>query len=208
MHDSTAPRSGYQAAGQRDYRAVVTTGLRLEVAHAVLYVHDVERMIGFYTQTLGFEVTDRGPLGPAGGGTEIVFLSQTARHHHQLAFVTGRETPERSNNVHHVAFRSAGGLDDLKALKKVLEADPEVKGIMPLTHGNAWSVYFRDPESNGVEVFIDTPWHVSQPQGEPLDLDKSNEEIRDMTLARFSEESGFGPIDDFYARRAEHIDQR
>jgi catechol 2,3-dioxygenase len=185
----------------------VTTGLQLEVAHAVLYVHDVERMIDFYTRTLGFEVTDRGPLGP-GGGAEIVFLSQTARHHHQLAFVTGREKPERSNNVHHVAFRSAGSLDDLKALKKALEADADVGGIMPLTHGNAWSVYFRDPEFNGVEVFIDTPWHVRQPQGEPLDLDKSNDEIREATLARFSEEPEFGAIDDFYRRRAEHIDQR
>ena len=87
----------------------MASGLQLEVAHAVLHVHDVERMIDFYTQTLGFEVTDRGPLGPA-GGAEIVFLSQTARHHHQLAFVTGRGTPDPSNNLHHVAFRSAGGL--------------------------------------------------------------------------------------------------
>ena len=76
---------------------------------------------------------------------------------------------------------------------------------MPLTHGNAWSVYFRDPEFNGVEVFIDTPWHVRQPQGEPLDLDKSNDEIVEMTRARFSAEPGFGPIDDFYRRRAEHL---
>src|SRR4051812_35062855 len=106
-------------------------------------------MINFYTQTLGFEVTDRGPLGRAPGANEIVFLSQTARHHHQVAFVTGRDKPDRSNSVHHVAFRSAGSLDDLKALKKTLEADEQISGIMPLTHGNAWSVYFRDPENNG-----------------------------------------------------------
>ena len=29
------------------------TGLRLEVAHNVLYVHDTDRMIGFYTDVLG-----------------------------------------------------------------------------------------------------------------------------------------------------------
>src|ERR1044071_1346118 len=102
-------------------------------------------MIDFYSNTLGFGVTDRGPLGDA----EIVFLSQVANHHHQVAFITGRDAPQPSNNVHHVAFRSAGTLDDLKALKKVLEADPEVTEIIPLTHGNAWSVYFRDPEFNG-----------------------------------------------------------
>ena len=176
----------------------VTTELRLEVAHAVLYVHDVERMIDFYTNTLGFEVTDRGPLGRG----EIVFLSQIANHHHQVAFITGREKPEASNNVHHVAFRSRGTLDDLKALKKTLEADVRVTEIMPLTHGNAWSVYFRDPEFNGVEVFIDTPWHVRQPQGQPLDLDKSNDEIVEATRAHFSKEPEFGSIDDFYSRRA------
>jgi catechol 2,3-dioxygenase len=184
----------------------VATGLQLEVAHAVLYVHDVENMIDFYTQVLGFEVTDRGPLGP--DGTEIVFLSQTARHHHQVAFVTGRDQPERSNSVHHVAFRSAGDLDDLKALKSTLEADERVSGIMPLTHGNAWSVYFRDPERNGVEIFIDTPWHVSQPQGEPLDLDRPNDEIVEATRARFAGEAAFGSIEDFYRLRAEHLEQR
>jgi catechol 2,3-dioxygenase len=182
----------------------VTTGLQLEVAHAVLFVHDVERMIDFYTDTLGFEVTDRGSLGRG----EIVFLSQAANHHHQLAFVTGRDKPDPSNNLHHVAFRSAGTLDDLKALKQALEGDGAVTGIRPLTHGNAWSVYFRDPEFNGVEVFIDTPWHVRQPQGEPLDLDQSNDEIVEMTRARFEAEPGFGSIDDFYRERAEHLSQR
>jgi catechol-2,3-dioxygenase len=177
-------------------------GLRLEVAHAVLYVHNVEDMIEFYTDTLGFEVTDRGPLGPA----EIVFLSQGGDHH-QVALVTGRGAPDPSNNMHHVAFRSSGTLDDLKSLKKTLEADSRVTQIVPLCHGNAWSVYFRDPEFNGVEVFIDTPWHVRQPQGVPLDLDKSNDEIVEATRSHFSTEPEFGPIEDFYRRRAEHLTQ-
>ena len=181
----------------------MATGLRLEAAHAVLYVHDVADMIDFYTNVLGFEVTDRGPF-IAG---EIVFLSQIANHHHQVAFITGREKPDPSNSVHHVAYRSAGTLDDLRALKKELAADARVTQIMPLTHGNAWSVYFRDPEFNGVEVFIDTPWHVRQPQGELLDLDKSNDEIIEATRAHFANEPEFGPIDEFYKARAEHLAQ-
>lgn len=181
----------------------MATGLRLEAAHAVLYVHDVADMIDFYTNTLGFEVTDRGPFTTG----EIVFLSQIANHHHQVAFITGREKPDPSNSVHHMAYRSAGTLDDLRALKKELAADSRVTQIMPLTHGNAWSVYFRDPEFNGLEVFIDTPWHVRQPQGEPLDLDKSNEEIVEATRAHFSDEPEFGPIEEFYKARAQHIAQ-
>jgi catechol 2,3-dioxygenase len=186
------------------YDSLMATELQLEVAHAVLYVHDVEDMIEFYTSTLGFEVTDRGPFSHG----EIVFLSQSATDHHQVAFITGRDQPDPSNSVHHVAFRSGGTLDELKSLKKVLDADERVTQIMPLTHGNAWSVYFRDPEFNGVEVFIDTPWHVRQPQGEPLDLDKSNDEIIEATRAHFSTEPEFGSIEEFYARRAEHLDRR
>src|SRR3954471_11613043 len=119
-------------ASARRVRFTMASGLRLEVAHAVLYVHDVEKMIGFYSQTLGFEVTDRGPLG----GDEIVFMSQNADDHHQVAFITGRSVPDPSNSVPHVAFRSSGTLDDLKALKKDLEGDAEVTQIMPLCHGN------------------------------------------------------------------------
>ena len=183
---------------------LMATDLRLEVAHAVLYVHDVEQMIDFYTNVLGFEVTDRGALGP----TEIVFLSQSAADHHQVAMVAGREQPDASNNMHHVAFRSAGTLDDLRALHAALAADERVTQIMPMTHGNAWSVYFRDPEMNGVEVFIDTPWHVRQPQGGPLDLTQSNDQIVEATRARFATEPEFGPMAEFVSRRAQHLAQR
>jgi catechol-2,3-dioxygenase len=176
------------------------------VANTVLLVQDVERMIAFYRATLGFEVADRGPLG----GEEIVFLSQIANHHHhhQVAFITGRDAPERSNNTHHTAYRSAATLDDLKALLARLEAHPEVRTITPLTHGNAWSIYFEDPERNGVEVFIDTPWHVRQPQGKPLDLSKDNDEIMATTRAAFTNEPEFGDLASYYRRRAEHLAQR
>ena len=178
--------------------------LNLEVAHAVLYVDDLERLIGFYRDVLGFEVTDRGPLGRS-PGAEIVFLSQTAKAHHQLALVSGRTDDRPSPNLHHVAFRSSGTLEDLKALHQTLKATDGVSRIMPLTHGNAWSVYFADPEGNGVEVFIDSPWHVAQPQGLPLDLEREAAEIEAWTRAEYQDKPEFGPIDEFYAARAERL---
>jgi catechol 2,3-dioxygenase len=183
----------------------MASALRLEVAHTVIYVHDADKMTDFYGGVLGFEVTDRGPLVGPFGSEQIIFLSQTANHHHQVAFITGRATPEPSNNTHHVAFRSQGTLDDLRALHGVLDAHDEVTQIMPLTHGNAWSVYFRDPEFNGVEVFLDTPWHVQQPQGEPLDLSKSNDEIVAYTIDKFQDQPEFGDIQAFYRQRAERL---
>ena len=181
--------------------------LNHETAHAVLQVADVEALIEFYTDVIGFEVTDRGLLGP-GSDREIVFLSQTARHHHQVAFIDGRAETGPSNNLNHVAFRSSGTLDDLRDLEERLREHPEVRGIRPLTHGNAWSVYFADPEGNGIEIFIDSPWHVPQPQGKPLDLSKSNEEIVAETEAAFAAEHELSPLEDFYAGRAERLGQR
>jgi catechol-2,3-dioxygenase len=178
--------------------------LGLEVAHAVIYVADPDLMIDFYTRVLGFEVTDRGPLRSA-DGPEIIFLSQVANHHHQVAFITGRDQTGKSRSVNHVAFRSSGTLDDLRALRDTLADDPGVSDILPLSHGNAWSVYFSDPEGNGVEVFIDTPWHVAQPQGKPLDLDLPNEEIEAWTEREFGTEPEFGSIEEFYARRAAYL---
>lgn len=181
-------------------------GLQLEVAHTVLYVRDVERMIGFYERVLGFEVTDRGPLRP--DGPEIVFLSQTARAHHQLALVTGRSEGGPGADLHHIAYRTTGTLDDLKALHEELKAEPDVTGIRPRTHGNAWSVYFADPEGNGVEIFLDTPWHVAQPCGLPLDLDRPTDELIDWTRQVASDMAEFDSIEAFYARRAEHLARR
>ena len=37
--------------------------MQLSWSHAVLYVSDEPKMLDFYTKVLGFEVTDRGPLG-------------------------------------------------------------------------------------------------------------------------------------------------
>lgn len=168
--------------------------MRLRWSHAVVYVHDLEAMLDFYTDVLGFEVTDRGPLR----GSEIVFLSQVDTDHHQLAFVPTRTDPARSNNVDHFAFR----VDDLADVRDVharLVEHHAVADITPLTHGNAWSVYFRDPEENGIEIFCDSPFHVQQPQLRPWDLAMDEDELLEQTKEQFGSEPGFGPIDDYYA---------
>ena len=180
--------------------------MTLRWSHAVMYVRDLDEMLDFYTNVLGFEVTDRGSIGPD-GGPEIVFMSQVETDHHQLAFLPVRQGEEPPNTVNHFAFRTES-LADVRAVDEAIRKDERVTEVRPITHGNAWSVYFRDPEGNGIEVFCDTPWHVRQPQAKPLDLTKSDEELRDWTQSEFEKEPGFGPIDVFYAERAERLRQR
>lgn len=173
--------------------------MQLRWSHAVVYVRDLDNMLDFYTGVLGFQITDRGPLGSA-DGPELVFMSQVDTDHHQLAFLGVRKDEEVSNSVHHFAFR-VDSLDDVKGLHEKLIADGRGSDLNPLTHGNAWSIYFADPEGNGIEVFCDSPWHVSQPQVRPWDISAPNRDVVASTRAAFEKEDGFGPIAEFYAVR-------
>ena len=38
--------------------------MMLRWSHAVIYVRDLEKMVEFYCDVLGFEVADRGPVDP------------------------------------------------------------------------------------------------------------------------------------------------
>ncbi|MFQ5636195.1 MAG: FkbM family methyltransferase [Gammaproteobacteria bacterium] len=62
------------------------------------------------------------------------------------------------------------------------------------THGNAWSVYFNDPEDNRIEIYVHTPWHVPQPHVHPFDISLSNEEIMAQTEAHCRADPGFMPV--------------
>ena len=60
-----------------------------------------------------------------------------------------------------------------------------------VSHGNAWSLYFTDPEGNGVECLVDTPFHVRQPQGKPTDLDLDDAALLKKTEEDFGQEPEF-----------------
>ncbi len=155
-------------------------------------------MVAFYCEVLGFEVADRGPLGP--DGPEIVFLSGSSSDHHQIAFAPVRG-PEDATSLEHNAFR-VDGLADVREMLERVNADARVKNVAPLTHGNAISVYFADPEGNGIEVFCDTPWHVQQPQMRGWDPAQSDEEVLAAVEAGFRDEPGFMPMERYRAERA------
>ena len=81
--------------------------------------------------------------------------------------------------------------------------DPTTRQIVGRQfHGNAISVYFQDPEGNGIEIFCDTPWHVPQPQVRPWDPSKSDEEVLASVEADFRDAPGFMPMEHYRAERA------
>ena len=72
-----------------------------------------------------------------------------------------------------------------------------------LNHGNALSIYCMDPEDNTVEVYLDTPWYVSQPHGDPLDLEDADEAIWAQTERVVRSDPSFMPAQEWAARFAQ-----
>ena len=165
------------------------------LSHVGLYVTDVPKMIDFYTKVLGFVVSDGAPDG------RITFLSRNPSDHHQVVLVRGRETELETPMVQQVSF-NVGTLGNVqKAYKKVVAAGCE--GIRPVSHGNAWSIYFDDPEGNGVEIYLDTPFHCSQPHADRLDLSKSDEEIVRWTEEVCRDDPTFTKVENWNAHMRE-----
>ena len=164
-------------------------------SHLGINVHDLARMEDFYTRVLGLLVSDRGTLA---NGPTLVFLSRDPDEHHQIVLVTGRAPDTRDNVVNQISFKLPA-LADLKAMHARVR-DAGVKEFRIVTHGNAWSIYFADPEGNRVEVFVDTPWHTRQPCAEPFDITAPTETILAETEALCRRRPDFASRSDWRAR--------
>ncbi len=166
-------------------------------SHCVLRVRDLDAMIEFYCDALGFKLADRGAVSPE---QNIAFLSGSSTDHHQLGLITGRADDDTSS-LDHNAFR-VDSVEDVQTMVNWVNNDERTGKGFPVTHGNAVSVYFKDPEGNGIEIFCDTAWHVPQPQIGFWDPSQTPEEILDKVKADFGDADGFGPIEEYQAAQA------
>ena len=159
------------------------------VSHFEIRAHDQKVMEEFYTDVLGFIVSDRGLLdrGP-NKGRELIFLSHSPHEHHQIVLIPSDVT-DQGGGIGHIAFR-CDSLDEVKRVYDKVRAlsytHPE-----PVSHGNTWSVYFRDPEGNRIEVFTQTPWHTTQPCRFDVDYDAGDDRMKEATLATAKTLPGF-----------------
>ena len=159
------------------------------VSHFEIRAHDQPAMEKFYTEVLGFIVSDRGRLtaGPA-AGRELIFLSHSPEEHHQIVLIPSDVT-DQGGGIGHVAFR----VDSLDEVRRVYD---KVRALAftrpePVSHGNTWSVYFRDPENNRIEVFTQTPWHTTQPCRFDVNYDQDDTALKATTEADAARLPGF-----------------
>ncbi len=176
--------------------------MALSWSHTVLQVKNAQTMLDFYTGMLGFQMTDEGPISD---GRHIYFLSQQADEHHQLGLVSTRTDDGPPNSLAHVAFR----VESMGELRRVIaRLEAANIGYRPTSHGTTWSVYFQDPEQNGIEIFYDTPFHVQQPQGQLWDVTLPDAELMAWTEATFKDEAEFSPRAAYVARREQELGEK
>jgi len=176
----------------------------LAFTHAGIYVTDMDRMVDFYTRVVGFAVADRGPTLQGSG--EIAFMTRDAREHHQLVLATGRPANLPFNMVNQLSFL-VDGLATLKALYRDLKREPGLEDLGPVSHGNALSAYFRDPEKNRIEFYMHTPWHVPQPHRISVDLSLPDAQLWAAVEQDVRATPGFKPREEWIAEMERKVAQ-
>lgn len=142
----------------------------IELGHTGLWVNDLARMRDFYTRMLGLTVTDEDE------DKGIVFLSSRPDvEHHEFVIQRGRTAPDGAKLTHQISWR----IDSLETLVAFHHRfrNEGVPVQQEVTHGNAYGIYFFDPEGNRNEVYVTTDRNVAQPFRKTLDLDLPLEEI-------------------------------
>jgi len=130
--------------------APISAGVR--IGHVHLKVADVERSLAFYCGVLGFELMQRF-------GREAAFVSAGGYHHH-IALNTwesagGSPPPPGTTGLYHLAILYPTRADLADALRRLQREGIRLDGAAD--HGVSESLYLRDPDENGVELYRDRP---------------------------------------------------
>jgi catechol 2,3-dioxygenase len=135
------------------------------LGHVGIYVRDLERMVAFYRDLLGMQVTKQN--WRAG----VVFLSaDPAAVDHEIALMRGRPVGEEPTLIQQISLR-VESLDDLRAFRRRLVADGyRIESVV--NHASAIGCYFFDPEGNRTEVFWVTGRPCWVPTANPIDIEQ------------------------------------
>jgi len=131
-----------------------------ELGHFGVFCTDLDLCTRFYRDVLGLTVTDEdADLGMR------FFSARPGFEHHEFQLVEGRSVGSASAGnklIQQVSFR-------VNTLPELIEfhqkfIDNDVRFDMVVTHGNAFGIYFFDPEENRCEVY----WHTGLPARQPF----------------------------------------
>lgn len=126
-----------------------------KIGHVVLKVQDLDRSVKFYTQILGFKVSDAYPDTMMPGG--MVFM-RCNPDHHGVALVGGAKKGAENAEIHHLAFEVATVDEVLRARDHLRKHNVQVDFDGRRRAGAQVAVEFRDPDNHTLEIF----WGLDQ----------------------------------------------
>jgi len=141
-----------------------------ELGHFGVFCNDLERSTVFYRDVLGLTVTDEDlKLGMR------FFSARPEFEHHEFQLVEGRITSDDTKLIQQVSFRVNHLTELIELHQKFVEND--VRFDMIVSHGNAFGIYFFDPEGNRCEVYWQTGLPARQPFLAAIDLTEPIEKL-------------------------------
>jgi len=163
-------------------RTAYVVDSRVHIGHVHLKVANIARALGFYCDVLGFEVMQRF-------GESAAFLSAGGYHHHLAVnaweSLGGSPPPAGTTGLYHTAIVYPTRAALAQVLRRVIAAGIGLDGAAD--HGVSESVYLRDPDENGVELYCDRPKELWPRTADgklamytrPLDLHKLLSELKE-----------------------------
>lgn len=143
-----------------------TTGL----GHVGIFADDFMKQRDFYSRVIGLQIADenleRG----------MCFMSSDpVSEHHEFVVMQGRQSAADTKTIQQISFK-VPTIQDMRDYKARLEQE-NITIERIVSHGNAFGMYFFDPEGNRVELYYRTGFPVPQPHGDPIDLARSDAEL-------------------------------
>ena len=106
----------------------------------------------------------------------MVFMSSDpVSEHHEFVLMKGRVTRDDAKVIQQISFKVHSIQDMREYRQRLLDDNITIERIV--SHGNAFGMYFFDPEGNRIELYYRTGFPVPQPHGDLIDLERTDEEL-------------------------------
>jgi catechol 2,3-dioxygenase len=124
----------------------------VRIGHVNLKVANLDRALAFYEGVLGLKITKRI-------GDDAAFLA-FGGYHHDICINTwqsrnGAPPKPHSTGLFHIAIVYSSRADLTDIFRRLKGANIEIDAAVD--HGVSESIYLRDPDQNGVELYWDRP---------------------------------------------------